>query len=142
LADARMADPDSAGSLQAAVAAAYLLLNGDGDGDVDTAHRLLVGAIRAKGDDASDTVLEEALATLLQVCVFGGRGELWEPCSDALARLTPDAHGPLHLMYKTLADPARTAAAALDQIDAAIERLASDADPARIVRTAVAAVFV
>ncbi|MDT7715786.1 MAG: hypothetical protein QOH09_1778 [Pseudonocardiales bacterium] len=140
LADARMADPDSAGSLQAAVAAAYLLLNGDGD--VDTAHRLLVGAIRAKGDDASDTVLEEALATLLQVCVFGGRGELWEPCSDALARLTPDAHGPLHLMYKTLADPARTAAAALDQIDAAIERLAGDADPARIVRTAVAAVFV
>jgi DNA-binding CsgD family transcriptional regulator len=140
LTEVRRGDPELNRSLQASVAASAVMLSADGD--VDTAHRLLVGAIRAKAENASDTVLEEALATLLQVCVFGGRGELWEPCSDALGRLTPDAHAPLHLMYKTLADPARTAAAALDQIDAAIERLAGDADPARIVRTAVAAVFV
>src|SRR6185312_13014238 len=43
--DLRRADPDLIGSLQAAGTAAAVLLNADGD--VDTAHRLLVGAIDA-----------------------------------------------------------------------------------------------
>ena len=140
LADSRMAAPDTGRSLQAAITAAYLLLNGDGD--VDTAHRLLVGAIRAQPDDPSDALLDAALPTLLQVCVAGGRSELWEPFSDALGRVSPDAQAPLHLMYKILADPVRTAASALDQIDAAVAGLIGDDDPSRIVRTAATAVFV
>ncbi|MCM4084936.1 AAA family ATPase [Paractinoplanes hotanensis] len=47
LADARRAAPDSAAALHAANAAAFLMLNGDGD--VNTAHRLLVGATGRSG---------------------------------------------------------------------------------------------
>jgi hypothetical protein len=63
---ARRADPERAGSLAAAVAASSHLLNGDGD--VDTAHRLLVGAIEMKAGpyDADDNTLIEALHTLLR----------------------------------------------------------------------------
>ncbi len=71
LEDAHRADPERAGSLVAAVAASSHLLNGDGD--VDTAHRLLVGAIEMQPGpyDADDTILIEALYTLLLVCFFG-----------------------------------------------------------------------
>jgi DNA-binding CsgD family transcriptional regulator len=122
------------------VAASYLLLNEDGD--VDTAHRLLVGAIRVQRYDASDTMLEEALHTLLQVCFFGGRAELWKAFHDALGRLAANVPTVLCLSGKTAADPVHTAAPVLGQLDAAVEGLAGDADPARIVRTAIAAVFV
>ncbi len=140
--DARLADPDLSGSLQAAVTAAFVLINGEGD--FDTAHRLLAGAIggTASRPEVSDDVLGEALYTLMLLCVFGGRAELWAPFHDALARLTPSAHAPLYLIYKIIADPVRTAAAALGQLDAAIEGLAGDADPTRIVRIAGAAGFV
>ena len=142
LADARLADPGRGGSLQAAVTASCLLLNSDGD--VDTAHRLLVGAIgsAADRDEISDDALEEALHTLMMVCYFGGRAELWEPFYDALTSLAPSAPAAVYLGSKTIADPVRTAASALGQLDAAVERLIGDADPARIVRTATAAVFV
>ena len=137
--DARLADPDLSGSLEAAMTAAYVLINGEGD--FDTAHRLLAGAIgNAVGRaEVSDDVLGEALYTLMTLCVFGGRAELWAPFSGALARLTRDVHADLYLIYKIIADPARTAAAALEPLDAAIESLADDADPTRIVRIAGAA---
>jgi DNA-binding CsgD family transcriptional regulator len=140
--DARLADPDLSGSLQAAVTAAFVLINGEGD--FDTAHRLLAGAIgsAAGRPKVSDNALGEALYTLMLLCVFGGRTELWAPFHDALARLTPSAHAPLYLIYKIIADPVHTAAEALGQLDAAIEGLAGDADPTRIVRIAGAAGFV
>jgi DNA-binding CsgD family transcriptional regulator len=142
LADARRADPELSGSLQAAIAASYLLLNGDGD--VDTAHRLLAGAIeaRAQPGDASDSMLVEALHTLLLVCFFGGRPQLWDPLYAAIARLRPDVPAVLALQSKTFADPARTAVPALGQIDAAISSLRDEADPATIVRTGIAAIYV
>ena len=142
VADARLADPDLSGSLQAAATAAYVLINGDGD--FDTAHRLLAGTIGslAGRPGVSDDVLGEALYTLMLLCVFGGRAELWVPFNDALARLTPNAHTPLYLIYKIIADPVHTAAAALGPLDAAIESLAGDADPTRIVRIAGAAGFI
>ena len=76
---AREADEDRVGSLAGAIAAAYYLLNGNGD--VDAAHRLLVEAIETYGDptDAHHQPLIEALYNLLSVCFFGGRAELWEP---------------------------------------------------------------
>ncbi len=61
-----------------------------GDGDIDTAHRLLAGAIEmqpAPYDAASDTMVE-ALYTLGWVCYFGGRAALWAPFHQALGRLT------------------------------------------------------
>ncbi len=61
--DVREMDPDHAGSLAGAVAGAYHLLNGVGD--VDTAHRLLVGALETAPDptDAHAEVLVEAGTT-------------------------------------------------------------------------------
>jgi len=140
--DARRADPDPAGSLEAAIAASYLLLNDDGD--VDTAHRLLVGAIknRATGDDASDSVLEEALYTLLRVCWFGGRAELWEPFYAGLDRLEPHVPVALDLGSKIVADPVRTAASVREQLDAAIAVLADEIYPVRIMRIANSCGFV
>lgn len=142
LADARSADPEYRGSMSAAVAASYLLLNGEGD--VDTAHRLLAGALegRAVSYDATNSTLIEALHTLLLVCFFGGRAELWDPFHAAIARLAPHVPTVLAVQARTFADPARTAVPALGQLDAVISGLADEADPVQIVRTGIAAVFV
>jgi hypothetical protein len=143
LVDARRADPELGESLQAAVAAAYLLINDEGY--VDTAHRLLVGAIESRGGgyDADDPALVKALHTPLTVCWFGaGRPELWEPFHAAIARMTPQADVGLSLCVATFVDPARAPAAALTELDSTISRLHNEADPARIVRIGMAAFFV
>ena len=71
--------PEHAGALAGAVAGAYFLLNDDGE--VDLAHRLLVGAIESVPDasDARNKQLHEALYNLLMICFFGGRAELFCP---------------------------------------------------------------
>jgi DNA-binding CsgD family transcriptional regulator len=140
--EVRRADPELTGSLQAASTAAAVLLNTDGD--VDTAHRLLVDAIESptERDSSGDTELKDALHTLLLVCYFGGREELWEPFYRAIPRLEPDIPSALYLSSKTVADPTRTPAAVLQQLDEEIDGLAHELDPARIVRVAVAATFV
>ena len=141
LAAARRADPDLDKSLQAAVTAAFVLINGDGD--VDTAHRLVLDAIENQTvGRASRTAMEEALHTMLRVCYFGGRAELWEPFYGALARLGPPVPTDLYLSAKTLSDPVRLAAPVLGQLDAAIQALADESDPTRIVRLAFAGIFV
>ena len=128
--DARKADAGRAGSLEAAVAAAHHLLL-SGDGDIDTAHRLLVGAIEMQPEpyDATSDTMVEALYTLGWVCYFGGRAELWVPFYRALAQLAPDVPEVLALLSATFADPARTALAALGRIDAAVAALGEHADP-------------
>lgn len=141
LAAARRADPDLDKSLQAAVTAAFVMINGDGD--VDIAHRLVLDAIENQTvGRASRTAMEEALHTLLRVCYFGGRAELWEPFYGALARLGPPVPTDLYLSAKTLSDPVRLAAPVLRQLDAAIQALADESDPTRIVRLAFAGIFV
>jgi DNA-binding CsgD family transcriptional regulator len=139
LADAHRADPQFKDSLQAAVTAAFVLINGDGD--VETSHRLLVGAIES-AHDTENAALEQALHTLRLVCFYGGRAELWGPFYDALTRLGPDVPPGLDLATKTSADPARTAAAAVPQLERAISQLATEADPTVIMRVAFAAGFV
>ncbi|WP_148615939.1 hypothetical protein [Nocardioides rubriscoriae] len=100
LARARTADPDATGTLQMATAAAAHLLNTDGD--VDTAHRMLLGAlVPSPADPASPTsdlhlcpycqqefadaddlrhhlevVVNNAVHMLMLVCAFGGREDL------------------------------------------------------------------
>jgi AAA ATPase domain len=140
--EVRRVDPELKGSLQAAGTAAAVLLNADGD--VDTAHRLLVDAIesRAASTKPGDTELTDALHTLLQVCYAGGREELWEPFEHAIARLAPDIPAALYLGSKTLADPVRTPAAVLEQLSKEIDGLGQELDPTRIVRLAIASNFV
>src|SRR5439155_3506002 len=74
LTKAREADPELGPrpSLQAATTSAFLLLNSDAD--VETAHRLLIGAIEADGRyDATDDALTSALHVLFSACWFGQR---------------------------------------------------------------------
>ena len=89
LAAARSADPELGGSLPAAVTASHLLMNADGD--IDTAHRLLVSAIDTKPEpyDASDETIVQALQTLMAVCYNGGRAELWPAFDTAMSRSPP-----------------------------------------------------
>ena len=142
LQDARRAAPDLRESLSAAVAASYLLLNGDGD--IDAAHRLLVGALEHQdlnSGSISDSYFE-ALHNLLEVCLYGGRPELWEPFDAAVASVESSLPDVLDLWSKTMADPVRLGRAALDQLEAAINDLHTEADPTRIERVATATVFV
>jgi DNA-binding CsgD family transcriptional regulator len=142
LAAARRADPEPSESLLAAVAASVFLLNGDGD--VDAAYRLLAAAIQnypSEHDPSNETLLE-ALNTLLMVCLFGGRPELWEPFHAAVARLTPNVPQLLLLSSRTLSDPVRLAAPVLGQLDAVITGLDVETDPTRIVRISIAAFYV
>ena len=141
LAAARSADPELSGSLPAAVAAAHLLLNADGH--IDTAHRLLVGAIDTKAGpyDASDDTIIPALHTLFLVCYQGGRAELWPSFDAAAGRLGPHLPADLSLLRQTIADPARTAAPVLAEVDTAISDLRDEADHWRILIISAAAVF-
>jgi DNA-binding CsgD family transcriptional regulator len=140
--DVREIDPDHRGSLAGAVAAGYHLLNGDGD--VDTAHRLLVGAIETvpHPNDANDEILVEAIYNLLEVCFFGGRADLWPPFHRAIGRLEPEAPRFLELLAKTIPDPARDGVTVLDRLDEAIADLNHESNPSRIVRTAVASAYI
>ena len=134
----RESDPVHAGSLAGAMAAAYHLLNGVGD--VDTAHRLLVGAIETCADpsDANNEVLVEAIYNLFGICFCGGRAELWEPFDRALGRLTPRPPELLGLIAETLEDPARRAAPALGRLDELIAQLSHESSPAQVIRVAIA----
>jgi DNA-binding CsgD family transcriptional regulator len=135
LTDARRAAPDS---LHAANAAAFLML--DGDGDVDTAHRLLVGAIEA-GFRADDPALVEAMHTLLLLSWFGTSAAYWTPFFSILRRLRPQPPDVLALAGDTFADPVRTGTAALPRIDAVLRTLTEDADPTRVMRIGTASVY-
>ncbi|MCW2649523.1 MAG: LuxR-family transcriptional regulator [Mycobacterium sp.] len=140
--EVRRIDPELTGSLQTAGTAAAVLLNADGD--VDTAHALLVGAIESHTEraDPGDTELKDALHTLLLVCYFGGREELWEPFDRTITRLAPNIPAALYLSSRTMADPMRTPAAVLEQLANEIEGLTHELDPTRIVRLAMACNFV
>jgi hypothetical protein len=140
--DVREIDPDHAGSLAGAMVGAYHLLNGDGD--LDTAHRLLVGALETLTDptDAHDEVLVEAIYGLLEVCFFGGRAELWPPFHRAFGRLEPHPPTFLELLANTIPDPARDAVAVLDRLEEAITGLNHESSPTRMVRIAVASAYI
>ncbi len=142
LADSRASSAALRGSLQAAVTAAHLLLNGEGD--IETAHRLLISAIadQAIAAEAGEGTFGEALYTLMLVCFFGGRPELWDPFRSALAHLGASVPAVVRLSSEMLADPARTAAGALETLDAAIAGLAGEVNPSRIIRIALASHFV
>jgi DNA-binding CsgD family transcriptional regulator len=136
LADAHNADPQFGGTLQAAVTAAFVLVNGDGE--VDTAHRLLVGAIE-NNREASDVALAHALSTLIIVCFFGARAELWQPFYVALERLEPNVPKGLRIISQTFADPARTTPEGVKALCMAVADLAYEADPTVIMQVGFAA---
>ncbi len=105
-------------------------------GDIDTAHRLLVDAIetRTQRYEAEDRTLVEALFTLMPVCFFGGRPEVWEPFDAAISRLGSRVPEVLSLRSRTYTDPIHTDVRTLDRLAAAVRSLRDEVDPTRIVR--------
>lgn len=141
LAELRRGDTEIEGSLQATIAASVSLLQGDGD--VATAHRLLVAALDSRKGalDARDPVVAEALYSLMMVCRYGGEEDLWQSFEDAMAR-SLSIPLVLDLCSKTFADPAHAGAAALEALESAISGLGHEADPTQIVRIGIAATYV
>jgi DNA-binding CsgD family transcriptional regulator len=138
---AQRADPDLTRSLHSAAAAVYLIINGDGD--IDTAHRLLVGAIEsgAHGYDARDNALIDAVHLLLLLCFFGGRAALWDSYYTVVARLRPEPPALLAVAGRTFSDPARAGVGALPQLESILTRLPEETDPGRIVRIGTASLY-
>jgi DNA-binding CsgD family transcriptional regulator len=141
LEQARESDPEHAGALAGAVAGAYHLLNDDGE--IDLAHRLLVGAIENVPDvgDARNKQLHEALYNLVVICFFGGREELWEPLERALDRLRPEPPELLAVLARTFGDPVRADTAMLERLDRQVDALRTEPTPARAVRVAIAGAY-
>ena len=141
LAALRRGDVEVEGSLQAAVAASAFLLQADGD--VATAHRLLVRAIEGREGviDAGDPILAEALFSLLLVCTYGAQEQLWQPFEEAMAR-TNGIPVTLDLAHRIFADPAHAETTALEALNSAIAALADEPDSAQIIRIGMAASYV
>lgn len=142
LANARQANPEAAGSLHAAIAAVFLMINGDGD--VNTAHRLLVGAIEHgdHGYQADCPGLLDAVHSLMLLCWYGGRPEYWEPFFRTLRRLRPRPPAVLSLAAKTFPDPVRTAVEALPEAEAVLTTAQHEDDPTWIIRIGTASVYI
>jgi DNA-binding CsgD family transcriptional regulator len=141
LEQARRAYSGPGGPLSAAVAGAYHLLHGDGD--VDTAYRLLTTAIHEQDDptDAHNKVLIEALYSLIMICFFGGRADLWPSVQDTIDRLVPRPPELLAILSRTFSDPARLTPAMLARADASVAQLGQQVSPARITRTGIAVAY-
>ncbi|MFJ6632498.1 AAA family ATPase [Streptomyces sp. NPDC091376] len=137
LGDARQAAPGP-DSLHAAVATAIHLLNSYGD--IDTAHRVLSGAValHATPYDPTDATLLDAVFTLLMVCFYGGRAELWSAFDEALAKFTsPPAL--LEVTRATFGDPAHAGPTALARLDAEVGSALTASDAVQVVRVGIAA---
>lgn len=141
LAAARRAALEGTGSLYAATAAAHLLFNGDGD--VDTAYRLLVRTLDNElPDPAVDpSALEDALRALDLFCYLSMSGERWERFNNALAAFPGPAPVALSLTVDVFADPLRASPEALTRLDDAVAGL-HDADAVQVNGIARACAFV
>ena len=128
-------------SLAAVTAAAFHLLNGEGD--ASSAQRLLVAALDAHpGDlDADDDDAMEALQTLVSVGFFAGRPDFWAETRRQIARVVPEPPETLALLDTTFSDPARAEASAVRRLDAAIDALRFTSDPVQITRIATAGAY-
>jgi DNA-binding CsgD family transcriptional regulator len=138
---ARRADPDTDGSLVITVAAAHHLLTGEGD--VDTAHLMLVRAIEdalARGADGH--VVEEALHCLMLVCHFSGRDEPWRPFEAALTQVEDGVSALLSLSARLYGNPLQASSSTLDQLEGLLATANEEMDPTVIVRVALAAFYV
>jgi DNA-binding CsgD family transcriptional regulator len=142
LRDAHRRDPTLGETLHAAVATAYLLLNGDGN--TDTAAHLLIAAIDAALGEADQDLdgLSDGLYMLVLVCHYAGRPEYWVAFHDAMSRLTPGAAPEVRLLADTFADPLMAPARALSDLDREIRRLRDLDDAVVIMRCSIAGFYI
>lgn len=129
-------------SVATAVAAAAYMVNSGGD--IDTIHRLLLGALRKVGrsNAAWDAPLSEIVYVLQANCSFGSRTELVDDYWAALDRLDLELPEALALLGNTFLEPARRAGPSLRPLDEAIAGIGEQADHAHAVRLGIAAMYV
>jgi DNA-binding NarL/FixJ family response regulator len=138
LMDALRQDGGIRDSLEAKIAASYLLMTHSGD--VDESHRLLASAIGSVTRLDGGSPSEVALYALMVSCFFGGRAALWQPFHEAIERLGPEVPETLRLCGETFADPVSASQQALKRLSAAIDDLPEDS--VEVIRLAMAATFV
>ncbi|MGQ5259860.1 ATP-binding protein [Micromonospora sp. ZYX-F-536] len=132
LLEARQLDAGHQRSLDMAMATSFVILNADGD--VDTAHRILSGALDAVSPESHPVFqIREALLTLLYVCFFGGRSHLWSDFDAVLSRLNDPGLDIVVLMRHTHSDPANAGDAAYRQLDRLVQSLDQVDAPGEIV---------
>ncbi|HEY1966527.1 MAG TPA: AAA family ATPase [Pseudonocardia sp.] len=131
-------DPTAAPSLAAVTAAAYQLLNGEGD--ASSAQRLLIAALDARPGplDAGDDAAMEALQTLVLVGFYAGRPDFWRDTRRQFARVAPELPETLALLDGAFADPAHIGATIIARLETALDGLRFTSDPVRITRIATA----
>jgi DNA-binding CsgD family transcriptional regulator len=135
LAEARKATTTATGSLTEVTVAAFLLLNGDGD--VDSAARMLTTAIDAHADRDDDPDL--AVRALFAVCALANRVDLW----DGFTRFTQRLRSGSRSLARATAElgsgriPADTAA-----LDRALAGVSARTSPAELVWVATNAFLV
>ncbi|GAA5198148.1 LuxR family transcriptional regulator [Rugosimonospora acidiphila] len=141
LREVRQLDPAHAGSLDMAVATSFVILNADGD--VDTAHRVLSGALDAVSERSHPSFqIRAALLTLLYVCFFGGRSHLWKVFDAFVSRVRKPEFDIVVLMRHTHSDPVSADDAEYRQLDRIIEHLDQVNDPGEIVLIGLASSWV
>ena len=128
-------------SLAAATAAAYQILNGEGD--AATAQRLLIAALREQSGDltADDDSAMEALHTLVYVGFYAGRQEFWEQTERELGRVRPQLPDTLDMLSGPFADPARADQQEITRLTDALDGLRFTSDPLRISRIATSGAY-
>ncbi|MEV5385286.1 LuxR C-terminal-related transcriptional regulator [Streptomyces sp. NPDC052721] len=138
----RQTDEQASASLHYASAAALQIL--DSGGHVDTAHRLLVGALASwpSGEDTEDTALVDAFGTLALVCLLGGRAAPWGAFRAAVDRLRPGIPETTDLAVGLFAaDPVRTGVALLPVLEARLATVRHEPDPAVVQDVAAGAIY-
>jgi DNA-binding CsgD family transcriptional regulator len=139
--EARKHDPSPHQSLQAASATAYALLNGDGD--AETAYRMLTQSLEVNIDHIVDEdALDEALLILLSVCLWTLNTDFFATFTALTDRLGQGVRDDLRLEAALIADPVRTALPVLPQLDTAIVQLVQETDLVQIERMARAGTYV
>ncbi|MFF5079384.1 AAA family ATPase [Actinoplanes sp. NPDC000266] len=130
-----------AAPLTLAVAASAYLLNGEGD--VNAAHRVLLGAIENRNNhDFGDPALEEALWYLIAICAFSGRAKPWDALNAMVAQFRPEPPRYLTVIAKTFGNPAHEALPVLGELDDMLAQLSHESDPAHVARVGIASAYV
>ncbi|KQU68956.1 hypothetical protein ASC58_09915 [Phycicoccus sp. Root101] len=142
LQDADRLQPEVTSSLPAAVAASYILLNGECE--VDTAHGLLaeaIGRVHAAQGPQDSRVLTDAMHSLLMMSWFGGRRELWTPFLEGMDRFGTSVSQEVDVVHRMFGDPVHQALDTLPRLERMLESVPDERDPVAITRVALAGVY-
>lgn len=137
----RATGPGIAPAPETALADSTALMHGDGD--ADAAFRMLTAAVEivdpARADPAA---IENTLQALLLICHYSGRSDLWAAFHTYVGRTGQARFEKWETRGRLNSDPVRFTVQALEELDADINALGTNADLGEVLRIAGAALFV